>query len=121
MFLQEMIIKIFLYKVYSIAKKRNGNLTFCHTIQSCGSSGELNLNCIEEIWNSPKAHSLFYLNQSDISKDSPCSICKDFKDCHSYKHVCWRDIILAYGSNNWDFPDPFCPLAPPILKDISME
>lgn len=83
--------------------------------------GDLNLNSIEEIWNSPKAHSLFYLNQSDISKDSPCSICKDFKDCHSYKHVCWRDVILAYGSNNWDFPDPFCPLAPPILKDISME
>jgi radical SAM protein with 4Fe4S-binding SPASM domain len=83
--------------------------------------GDLNLNSIEEIWNSPKAHSLFYLNQSDISKDSPCSVCKDFKDCHSYKHVCWRDVILAYGSNNWDFPDPFCPLAPPILKDISME
>lgn len=83
--------------------------------------GDLNLNSIEEVWNSPKAHSLFYLKQSEILSDSPCRECTDFNECHSYKHVCWRDVILAYGKNKWYYPDPFCPKAPLIEKDISME
>lgn len=83
--------------------------------------GDLNLNTMKEIWNSTKAHSLFYLKQSEISDDSPCRECTDFNKCRSYKHVCWRDVILAYGKNKWYYPDPFCPRAPLIEKDISME
>jgi hypothetical protein len=34
------------------------------------------------------------------------------------KHICWRDTILAYGKDNWNFPDISCPYAPKINKDI---
>lgn len=82
--------------------------------------GDLMKNSINEVWNSEKAINLFHIKQKEISKNSPCSSCKEFNACHTYKHVCWRDIILAYGKDHWDFPDPFCPRAPKIEKEISM-
>lgn len=30
------------------------------------------------------------------------------------------DTILAYGTDKWDYPDPSCPNAPFIEKDISL-
>lgn len=83
--------------------------------------GDLNKNSIEEVWNSEKAVNLFFLNQSELSPKSACTTCIDFKKCRSCKHVCWRDVVLAFGHENWDFPDPFCPRAPLIINDISME
>ncbi len=83
--------------------------------------GDLNINSIEEIWSSKKAKSLFNLQKNEISNESACKTCDEFEECRSYKHVCWRDVILAYGNEHWDFPDPFCPHAPLINKDISME
>lgn len=83
--------------------------------------GDLNKNSIAEVWNSEKAVNLFFLNQSELSSKSACATCSDFKKCRSCKHVCWRDVILAFGHKNWDFPDPFCPHAPLITNDFSME
>lgn len=83
--------------------------------------GDLKKQSLVEIWNSEKALNLFYLKQSMIPKDSPCSNCQDFLECRKYKHVCWRDTILAYGPDKWYFPDISCPRAPKILKDISIE
>lgn len=82
--------------------------------------GDLNKQSLSEIWNSQKANDLFYIKQNDIQKSSPCASCEDFKECHSYKHLCWRDVIWAYGMEKWDYPDPYCPKAPHIEKDITL-
>lgn len=82
--------------------------------------GDLNKQSIMEIWNSQKAKDLFFLRQDQIQESSPCKQCIDFTDCRKYKHVCWRDTILAYGTDKWDYPDPSCPNAPFIEKDISL-
>ncbi|MGM9759937.1 MAG: SPASM domain-containing protein, partial [Parabacteroides sp.] len=82
--------------------------------------GDLKRQSIMEIWNSQKAKDLFFLRQDGIQESSPCKHCKDFTDCRKFKHVCWRDTILAYGTDKWDYPDPSCPSAPYIEKDISL-
>lgn len=82
--------------------------------------GDLNQQSLMEIWNSQKAKDLFYLKQNDIQKSSPCASCEDFAECRRYKHVCWRDAILAYGPDKWDYPDLYCPRAPYIEKNISL-
>ncbi|MDE6791886.1 MAG: radical SAM protein, partial [Muribaculaceae bacterium] len=83
--------------------------------------GDLNHHTLQEIWDSPKAKELFYLKQSDIPQDSPCSNCEDFTSCRKYRHICWRDTILAYGKDKWYYPDMACPKAPQIPNDISMQ
>lgn len=82
--------------------------------------GDLKYQTLQEIWDSQKATELFYIKQCDIPKDSPCSSCEDYSTCRKYKHVCWRDTILAYGRDKWYFPDITCPKAPKINNDIAM-
>lgn len=82
--------------------------------------GDLKKQSIMEIWNSRKAKELFYLKQTDIPEDSPCAACEEYTECRRFKHVCWRDTILAYGKNKWYYPDIFCPKAPFIEKNISL-
>lgn len=83
--------------------------------------GDLKKQTLKEIWNSQKAKDIFYLKQSSIPSDSPCSSCQDFFECRKYKHICWRDTILAYGADKWYYPDISCPKAPHINKDIAIE
>ena len=80
--------------------------------------GDLHDQTIEEIWNSEKAKGLFFIKQSDIQEASACRTCKDFKECKEFLHVCWRNVILAYGNANWDYPAIFCPKAPYVEKNI---
>lgn len=80
--------------------------------------GDLNKQTLMEVWNSPKAKELFYLQQNTIQKSSPCATCEDFSECRKYKHICWRETILAYGRDKWDYPDILCPKAPHINRDI---
>lgn len=80
--------------------------------------GDLKKQSIQEIWDSDKAKELFYLKQSSIPSDSACSKCKDFSECRKYRHICWRDTILAYGANKWYYPDMTCPNAPKVERDI---
>lgn len=80
--------------------------------------GDLHTQTLEEIWNSQKAKDLFYIKQSDFQKSSPCRTCQDFAECHEYKHVCWRNVIWAYGKDNWDYPDIFCPKAPHVENTV---
>lgn len=82
--------------------------------------GDLNNETITQVWNSQKAKDLFYLDQNAIRKESHCSQCNEFTNCRSYLHVCWRDVVLAYGKENWDYPDAFCPYSPRIERDIAM-
>lgn len=66
-------------------------------------------NSIEEIWNSEKAKSLYYIKQSDIPEDSLCHTCSAFGECRSLRQVCYREIIKKYGKSHWYYPDVKCP------------
>lgn len=83
--------------------------------------GDLTKNSIMEVWNSSKAKELFYLRQDLISPDSPCSSCNSFKHCREIKGVCWKEIIMAYGKNKWDYPDARCPRAPKFKNNFFVE
>lgn len=72
-------------------------------------------NSIEEVWNSTKAQSLFYIKQEDIPSDSKCSKCSDFVKCRETRQVCYRDIIKKYGTTKWYYPDVKCPYN--VIKD----
>lgn len=74
--------------------------------------GDLRTQSLKEVWDSKKAKDLFFLKQTDIQEASACKTCEDFTNCREYLHVCWRDVILAYGKKNWDFPGIFCPKSP---------
>jgi hypothetical protein len=30
----------------------------------------------------------------------------------------WKEVISAYGKDNWDYPDPSCPFAPEPFYDV---
>jgi radical SAM protein with 4Fe4S-binding SPASM domain len=80
--------------------------------------GDVSTNPILDIWNSEKAKNLFYLKKEMISKKSTCKRCEDFDLCRHNKGVCWKSILMAYGYDNWDFPDPRCPHAPELYNEI---
>ena len=82
--------------------------------------GDVTQQSITEVWNSEKAKEIFYVKQEEVKPESACHSCKDFDKCRKFKQVCWREIIRAYGEENWDYPDPNCPLAPKPLKDIGI-
>jgi len=77
--------------------------------------GDLAVQSIEEVWNSKRALELYRFSKVEMRGESVCMNCpdSDFTSCHEVKGVCWKDILRAYGSDNWDFPDPKCPMAPP--------
>lgn len=81
--------------------------------------GDITKQSLAEIWNSEKALKLYYLQQNAISSQSHCKICKYFTDCrHKMGGVCWKEVISAYGAENWDYPDPSCPFAPEPFHDV---
>ena len=67
-----------------------------------------------EIWNSERALELYRLPQEKIRDESACKTCKkeEYENCRQKKGVCWKQILLAYNYENWDYPDPKCPHAP---------
>jgi radical SAM protein with 4Fe4S-binding SPASM domain len=80
--------------------------------------GDLTKQSIMEVWNSEKANELIYLNKNSISKCSACRSCNWFEACHQSGGKCWREIIKSYGEENWDYPDPRCPLSPEPINNI---
>lgn len=81
--------------------------------------GDLKKQTIEEIWNSKKAVDLYYISKTCIREQSPCKSCDLFEKCrYEYGGVCWKEIIKAYGDENWDYPDPNCPKAIKVTKNI---
>jgi len=79
--------------------------------------GNIMESSIQEVWNSPKAKSLFYIKQEDIPSDSRCSTCSDFVKCRETRQVCYREIIKKYGTTKWYYPDVKCPYTTKIIKD----
>jgi radical SAM protein with 4Fe4S-binding SPASM domain len=74
--------------------------------------GDLLKQSIREMWNSEKALSLYRFSRDELREQSACKICSDFDRCHRHQGVCWKQVLYAYGEENWDYPDPRCPLAP---------
>lgn len=83
--------------------------------------GDLTKQSILEMWNSPEAVRLFHLSQEWISGKSACKSCSDFTHCRETKGVCWKEVLMAYGDGQWDFPDARCPKAPEMYRKIYTE
>lgn len=82
--------------------------------------GDLNYQSIMEVWNSPRVHELLNIKQETIQRESACHDCNLFQDCFKInRNRCWSDVIKAYGTQNWDYPDPRCNLAPSMKHDIT--
>ena len=73
-----------------------------------------------DIWNSPRAQEQYFIQQSDIPADSPCSTCNEFEECRRTKGICYRDTIKAFGEEKWYYPDSNCPKAPEALYEFSV-
>ena len=89
----------------------DGNVTMCEELywNKKFLLGNVQENTLLEIWNSEKAHSLFYIPQEAFPDDSFCSKCPDFDKCRSVRQVCYKEIIKQYGSDKWYYPDVNCP------------
>lgn len=74
--------------------------------------GDVMKQSIKEVWNSEEALSLYHLSRDAFREQSACKTCNDFDRCHQKQGVCWKQVIYAYGEENWDYPDPRCPRAP---------
>lgn len=92
----------------------NGEVTICEELywNPHFIIGDISYQSIQEIWNSNKAINLFYLDQTKISNNSTCHKCAEFLQCRHYKGICWKMVIMAYGQEKWDYPDPSCPKSP---------
>lgn len=76
--------------------------------------GSLLDHSIPELWNSPRMRRILYPPQEMI-RHGPCASCAEYDGCVKERGRCWRRAIKAYRDridpHNW--PDPFCPHAPP--------
>lgn len=79
--------------------------------------GDLLRQSIMEVWNSEPALALHRQSGAMFREASACSHCPEFSSCRENLGVCWKEILYAYGFENWDYPDPKCPYAePPFIR-----
>ena len=85
--------------------------------------GDLTRQSIMEVWNSEKALSLYHFSKESVTDKSACKTCEDenFNRCHRLKGVCWKQVMQAYGEDNWDYPDPRCPHSPEPFNQFWIE
>ncbi len=98
---------------YSFTILPDGKVTVCEELYWHPKFiiGDLTQQSIEEVWNSPRALELYNISKDMIRAESACKTCEDFDPCHKNKGVCWKEVLYAYGEDNWDYPDPKCPYA----------
>jgi len=98
----------------------DGNVTICEQIywHPFFILGNVKQQSFLDVWQSPKALGIWNISQEEIRDESPCKNCSTFDICRRGKGSCWRMAIVAYGVENYDFPYPQCPFAPPAIKDI---
>ena len=80
--------------------------------------GDVSVNSISKVWNSPAVERILSLKRTDIQDSSPCKVCELFETCFDARNRCWTDIIKAYGKENWDYPDPRCAFAPDMINNL---
>ena len=104
----------------SIVILPDGKVTICEELYDhpVFIIGDLNEHSIEEVWNSDAAKKLFYLQKEALPNDTACKGCSEFDFCRQDRGVCWKIILMAYGKDKWDYPDPRCPLSPPVYNEI---
>ena len=92
----------------------NGEVTICEELywNPHYIIGNILQQTILNIWTSEKARNLFYMSQKDFTQESNCKTCKNLTQCRHTKGVCWKMVIMAYGQDKWDYPDPSCPISP---------
>lgn len=100
----------------------NGDMTICEELYDHPAFilGNVRKKTIKDVWNSPKVASL-YQAPTDLQSTSPCNNCSSRTTCRTGAGICWKLVIMAYGSQHWDYPDPRCPKAPKFLKDFYYE
>ncbi len=101
----------------------DGKVTFCEQMywHPFFILGDLTRQSIMEMWNSDLALARWNFSQDEVRDVSPCKTCEEFEKCHRGLGNCWRMAISAYGYENYDFPAPNCPKAPPIMKDFYIQ
>lgn len=80
--------------------------------------GDLMKDDLMSVWQSDKALSLWNIQQNQFPQESGCAKCQDFSNCRKGLGVCWKYVISVYGDNNYLYPDPRCPKAPQMIKDV---
>jgi len=105
---------------YSFTILPDGKVTVCEELYWHPKFiiGDLTKQSIEEVWNSEPALELYNISQDMIRNESSCKNCPEFESCHKDKGVCWKEVLYAYGEENWDYPDPKCPYATKPLREF---
>jgi radical SAM protein with 4Fe4S-binding SPASM domain len=95
---------------YAFVILPDGKVTICEELywHPAFIIGDITKQSIEEVWNSERAMELYNISRDMIRAESICKECEKFEPCHRYKGVCWKEILYAYGYENWDYPDPKC-------------
>ncbi|MCD7901330.1 MAG: radical SAM protein [Bacteroides sp.] len=98
----------------------NGDVTICEGMMfnKAFVMGNVINSSIKEIWDSNR---LSYLTKKTNFGNSVCGSCSEFESCHNERGVCWKLAIEAYGEENYFYPDPRCPKAPPVYNKIFIE
>lgn len=108
---------------YALVLLPDGKVTVCEELYRHPSFiiGDVTKQSIEEVWNSEAAVGLYRLAKESIGNESVCKNCDVFDGCRQMKGVCWKEILYAYGFDNWDYPDPKCPKAPEPFRTYYLE
>jgi radical SAM protein with 4Fe4S-binding SPASM domain len=100
----------------------NGDVTFCEELMFHPQFilGNVIEQDLQTIW---KNNKLKTLEGRSLYADSRCGKCKEFDKCKgsASKGVCWKEILHAYGSDKWNYPDPKCPYAPEKMRPFYVE
>lgn len=70
--------------------------------------GDVRKDSLSTVWNSERANYLAHEVWKDIRPSSGCVKCELNKECFEYNNRCWADIMKAYGTDHYDYPDPRC-------------
>ena len=102
--------------VYIMSILATGECTVCEMLYKNPELllGDLKINTLQEVWNSPKALNIYMPKQNELDQEKPCYTCKVFDKCkrHFDKRICYADIAKVYKKNIISTPDPRCPIAP---------
>lgn len=104
---------------YSFSILPDGKVTVCEELywHPAFIIGDLTTQSIEEVWNSKRALGLYNLTKDMVRGESPCKNCNEFDSCHKGPGVCWKEVLYAYGCDNWDYADPRCPYAGKLKRE----
>ncbi len=106
--------------VYGMVILPDGQATICEELYWNPNFiiGDVTKDSLLEVWQSSKAMALWKLDPKQMPVDSACHACDTFEACRYKEGVCWKELIAAYGKENWLYPDPRCPKAPKPMRPI---